>query len=185
MPYLRYFHGKNVVLLQQLSLRPITTYPYSLRPSDIVYHDHSYCTPYSDQSHVPSTQLTPVVLPLVSSTANVGTQATSSPFCIQEFANKDAAIHSYTGFNDYCTLKICFDFFGKSVHHLKYWGSKSTVTSFEKRGIFCVLTPINDFFFGSLPYTMWTYGDRPFIQISNITVNSIYQESLSPGSISI
>ena len=52
----------------------------------------------------------------------------------------------YTGFRDYETLMIFFEFLGKSVHYLKYRGSKSTVPSVEKRGTSSLLTPLNELF---------------------------------------
>ena len=50
-------------------------------------------------------------------------------------------------FSNYRTLMICFEFLGKAVYHLKYLGSKSTVSSMEKRGtsISRSLSPMNEF----------------------------------------
>ena len=79
-----------------------------LSPSDIVNHDHSYCLP-----QVLSTHLTPFTdhsISLSSSTVNVETQTNASYFCIEQIADIDAAIHLYSGFSDYCTLIICFEF---------------------------------------------------------------------------
>ena len=113
---------------------PSTSTHSSLRlsPSNNVNHDHSYCL-----TQVPSTHLTPLIdhsISLSSSTVNVGTQTSASYFCIEQIADNDAAIHFYSGFSDYSMLIICFEFLGKSVYHLKYWGSKSKVPSMEKRG---------------------------------------------------
>ena len=115
-----------------------------LSSSDIVNHDHSYCLPQVLSTHL--TPLTDHSISLSSSTVNVETQTSASYFCIEQIADNDAAIHFYSGFNDYSTLIICFEFLGKSVDHLKYWGSKSKVPSMEKRGTSRSLTPLNEYF---------------------------------------
>ena len=124
------------------------THP-NLSPSDIVNHDHTYCSPVLRQSQVPPTHVTPITESTVSVSSfvvNAQTQTSTSHFCIEEIADNDTAIHFYTGFCDFRTLIICFEFLGKSVHHLKYWGSNSKVSSIEKRGTSRSLTPLNEFF---------------------------------------
>ena len=60
----------------------------------------------------------------------------------------DTAIKFYTGFDSYQMLYICFQYLGKSVNHLKYWGKQSYTSSIEKRGSGSSrsLSPINEFF---------------------------------------
>ena len=58
----------------------------------------------------------------------------STYFYIEDIADNDAAVNFYTGFSDYCTLMICFEFLGKAIYHLKYWGSISRS-----------LSPMNEF----------------------------------------
>ena len=121
---------------------------FAFSPSAIVYHDHSYCAPLSVQSYVPPAHLTPLLessIPLSPSSINAQTQTSTctSHFCIEDIADNDMAIHFYTGFSDYRTLVIFFEFLGKS---LKYWGSKSTIPSLEKRGASRSLTPLNELF---------------------------------------
>ena len=55
-----------------------------------------------------------------------------------------AAIHLYTGFSNYNTLKICYDFLCKSVDQLNCWGSSST--SSDNQGTYHAISPLNDFF---------------------------------------
>ena len=103
----------------------------TLSPTDIMYHDHTYLAQPPDS---PSTQLTPLMESSVALspftldvstqspfTLDVSTQTSLSHFCIEDIADDDAAVHFYTGFSDYPTLIIWFEFFGKAVYHLKYW----------------------------------------------------------------
>ena len=119
----KYFPGRNDrELLLHLHLH---LHIHVLSPSDIVYHDRSYCAQPPD---LPTTHLTPHIessIALSSFTCDVSTQTSTSHFCIEDIAN-NAAVNFYSGFSDYRTLII---FLGKAVHHLKYWGSKSTVPS--------------------------------------------------------
>jgi hypothetical protein len=122
------------------------THAHILSPTDIVYHDHTY---FAQPPDLPSTHLTPLIESSVASspfTLDVSTQTSLSHFCIEDIADNDTAVHFYTGFSDYRMLIICFEFFGKAVYHLKYWGSISTVPSMEKRGASRSLSPLNEFF---------------------------------------
>ena len=83
---------------------------------------------------------------LSSSIIHEGTQTTPPPFCIEDIADNNDLILFYTGFNNYRRLIICYEFLGTSVHHLKYWGSKSKASSVETRGTSRALTPLNEFF---------------------------------------
>ena len=66
-------------------------------------------------------------------------------------------MHFYQGFSDYHTF---FEFLGKAVYRLKYWGSKSIVPLMEKCGMPHSISPLNEFFFNSaLPLAMWFHGD--------------------------
>ena len=130
----------------------------NLSPSDVVYHDHCYFTSHAQ----PSTHLTPIVdstvaLPSSTVTVDVGIQTCISPFRIEDIADDNAAIHFYTGFNNYKMLRICYDYLGVPVHHLKYWGSTNKVSSVENRGSSRSLTPLNEFFASN---TMWANGER-------------------------
>ena len=73
-------------------------------------------------------------------------QTNPAPFCIEDIADNDDAIQFYTGFCDFQALKICYEFLGTSVHHLKYWGSNSKVNSVEFRGTSRAMTPLNELF---------------------------------------
>ena len=127
--------------------KPTHAHVRILSPTDIVYHDH---TCFAQLPDLPPTQLTPLTessVALSPFTLDVSTQTSSSHFCIEDIADDDAAVHFYTGFSDYWMLIIiCFEFFGKAVYHLKYWGSKSTVSLMEKRGTSRSLSPLNEFF---------------------------------------
>jgi hypothetical protein len=96
------------------------THAHILSPTDIVYHDHTY---FAQPPDLPSTHLTPLLessVALSPFTLDVSTQISSSHFCIEDIADDDTAVHFYTGFSDYRTFIICFEFLGKAVYHLKY-----------------------------------------------------------------
>ena len=119
--------------------------PSILSPFDLVYHDHCYCTPPQQSS----THLTPVstkFISLPSPAVDKDVQTNPAPFCIEAIADNDDAIQFYTGFCDFQALKICYEFLGTSVHHLKYWGSNSKVNSVEFRGTSRSMTPLNELF---------------------------------------
>ena len=54
-------------------------------------------------------------------------QSYLSPFSIEQIAEDDKLVRFYTGFKDYHTFMICYEFLGSCVYHLHYWntGSKS------------------------------------------------------------
>ena len=116
----------------------------SLSPSNIVDHDHCYCKPY--QLQLSPTHLTPVTEQLVSLPPSSSNVNSVSPFCIEKITNNDDAIHFYTGFSNFKMLKICYEYLGPSVYHLKYWGSNSKASSVESRGTPRAMTPLNEFF---------------------------------------
>ena len=140
---------------------PLNQVENHLTPSQIVYHDHLYCSPsykplYSANTCTGSSYLTPIVatdiLRLNPTTTDVSTNTDASlqsplPFSIDLFIDDDEAIQFYTGFESYNVLHICFRFLGDAVYHLQYRGStvKSTV-QIETRGAPRVLTPLNEFF---------------------------------------
>ena len=70
------------------------------------------------------------------------------PFSIELIADDDKLVRFYTGFEDYHTLMICFNFLGPSVHRLQYWnGSGSGHRGMqETRGAPRILSPENEFF---------------------------------------
>ena len=111
---------------------------------DIVYHDHCYCIP--PQQQISSTHLATAHISLPSPMVHTGIQTSPSPFCIEDIANNDDSIHFYTGFSDFKMLKICYEFLGTAVYHLKYWGSNSKANSVECRGTSRSMTPLNKFF---------------------------------------
>ena len=139
-------------------------------PSDIVDHDHCYCsldfqsvTP-SIVLHPGSSYLTPIlasdIIPLQTPTCHrltidaatltdLSIQPTSS-FCIELFTNNNDAIQFYTGFESYDMLISCFKFLGDDVNHLQYKDtsaeSSTRMHSEETRGAPRSLTPLNEFF---------------------------------------
>ena len=69
---------------------------------------------------MPPTHVTP--WPVTESTVfvssfvvNAQTQTSTSHSCIEEISDNDTAIHFYTGFCDYRTLIVRFEFLGKPV----------------------------------------------------------------------
>ncbi len=65
-------------------------------------------------------------------------------FNLESISDSSKEVTFYTGFSDYSTLKIFYDYLGPSVNKLTYWGSKSS----EKFG--CgrtrLLQPFEEFF---------------------------------------
>ena len=51
-------------------------------------------------------------------------QLLSSKFCLENISRDDDKILFYTGFPNYATLKVCYDYLGPAVDNLTYWGSK-------------------------------------------------------------
>ena len=70
------------------------------------------------------------------------------PFSIELIADNDKLVRFYTGFEDYNTLMICYNFLGRSVHHLQYWkgGEMGQREMKETRGAPRLLSPENEFF---------------------------------------
>ena len=143
--YQRYYHGKNIATFTSTTTEATTmiiqeSHPTSscpspsLSPSDIVHHDHCYCKPQLQLSRTHLTPITGLQVSLPSSLTDVGTQTRPSPFCIEEITNNDDAVHFYTGFSNFNMLRICYEVLGKSINHLKYWGSNSKDSSVESRG---------------------------------------------------
>ena len=124
--YLKYFHGKNIPLPWLLHTLPqphFQTKQIYYPLSAIINHDHCYCMPHAEQSQLQSTHLTPLIKSSanvhVSSSpiADVVTQASISPFCIEDIADNNVAIYFYTSFDNYHSLIAHFEFLGKSVYH--------------------------------------------------------------------
>ena len=44
-------------------------------------------------------------------------------FCLENISKGDDKISFYTGFSNYSTLKICYNYLGPAVDNLTYWGS--------------------------------------------------------------
>ena len=76
------------------------------------------------------------------------TQCGSLAWDISEISNDDSAIHFYTGFPDYTTLLICFNFLGDSVKHLNYWYANRMKQDhvLSNKGAPRALNPLNEFF---------------------------------------
>ena len=51
-------------------------------------------------------------------------QLHASKFCLANICEDDNKVLFYTGFPNYATLKVCYDYLGPAVHKLIYWGSK-------------------------------------------------------------
>ena len=51
-------------------------------------------------------------------------QLHASKFCLANICEDDNKVLFYTGFPNYATLKVCYDYLGPVVHKLIYWGSK-------------------------------------------------------------
>ena len=138
-------------------------------PSDIVDHNHCYCSlDFQSPSivlHPGSSYLTPIlasdIIPLQTPTCHrltidaatltdLSIQPTSS-FCIELFTNNNDAIQFYTGFESYNIMLISsFKFLGDDVNHLQYKDTSTEpstrVHSEETRGAPRSLTPLNEFF---------------------------------------
>lgn len=69
----------------------------------------------------------------------------ASPFCIELIADNTGLVHFYTGFDNYDTLMICYNFLGPCVHHLSYWGKGRRLAE-DSRGAPRLLSPMNEFF---------------------------------------
>ena len=72
-------------------------------------------------------------------------QLASSAFRLSKIANDPQKVLFYTGFPDYATLKICYDYLGPAVNCLNYWGS-STSQDKTTSGRTRLLTPLDEFF---------------------------------------
>ena len=67
----------------------------------------------------------------------------ASKFCIENVSKDDQLVTFYTGFQNYATLKSCYDYLGPAANNLMYWGSKEKV---EGHGRSNALTSLNEFF---------------------------------------
>lgn len=74
-------------------------------------------------------------------------QLHASKFCLVNICEDDKKVLFYTGFPNYATLKVCYDYLGPAVHKLIYWGSKKDAHSIsETHGKSRLLTPIEEYF---------------------------------------
>ena len=127
--------------------------------SQIVYHDHCYCSLH----YQPSSYLTPITASdkvCLHTTTNASTIMTTdvstitdhslhsaTSFRIELFIRNDEAILYCTGFENYQVLIACFKFLGDEANHLQYIGSTSKSTSHtETCGAPRALSPLNEFF---------------------------------------
>ena len=67
----------------------------------------------------------------------------ASKFCIENVSKDDQLVTFYTGFQNYATLKPCYDYLGPAANNLMYWGSKENI---EGHGRSRALTSLNEFF---------------------------------------
>ena len=69
-------------------------------------------------------------------------------FSIELIADDDKLVRFYTGFEDYDTLMMCYNFLGPSVHRLQYWkgSGRGQREMQETRGAPRLLSPENEFF---------------------------------------
>ena len=74
-------------------------------------------------------------------------QLYASKFRLANICEDDNKVLFYTGFTNYTTLKVCYDYLGPAVHKLIYWGSKKDGHSTsETHGKSRSLTPMEEFF---------------------------------------
>ena len=78
------------------------------------------------------------------STNDFGVQVNGN-FCIESIQDNDNLINFYTGFSNFSTLLIVFNFLGESAYHLNY-NSKSASGESLITGAPRKLTPLNEFF---------------------------------------
>lgn len=72
-------------------------------------------------------------------------QLHASKFCLENISDDDVKVLFYTGFPNYATLKICYDYLGPAVDNLTYWGSKRNCQS-TCHGRNRSLLPIEEFY---------------------------------------
>ena len=63
--------------------------------------------------------------------------------CIDNISASDRLVQLYTGFTDFNTLKLCFDFLGPSICDLQYHNQPKKGTG---KGAPRILSPINEFY---------------------------------------
>ena len=88
-----------------------------------------------------------VIAELTKKISSLEEQLFASKFRLENVCEDDNKILFYTGFSDYTTLKVCFNYLGPGVHKLIYWGSKvDTQSASETHGKSRSLTPMEEFF---------------------------------------
>ena len=74
-------------------------------------------------------------------------QLHASKFRLANIYKDDNKVLFYTGFPNYATLKVCYDYLGPAVHKLIYWGSKKdSPSTSETHGKSRSLTLMEEFF---------------------------------------
>ena len=74
-------------------------------------------------------------------------QLHASKFCLAKICEDDNKVLFYTGFPNYATLEVCYDYLGPVVHKLIYQGSKKDAHSTsEIHRKSRLLTPMEEFF---------------------------------------
>ena len=64
------------------------------------------------------------IVRLSQSISNLEEQLYASKFCLESTSKDNDKVLFYTGFPNYTTLKVCYNYLGPAVDNLTYWGSK-------------------------------------------------------------
>ena len=65
-----------------------------------------------------------IIVRLSQSISNLEEQLYASKFCLESISKDNDKVLFYTGFPNYTTLKVCYNYLGPAVDNLTYWGSK-------------------------------------------------------------
>ena len=88
-----------------------------------------------------------VIAELSKKVSSLEEQLCVSKFRLENICEDNNKVLFYTGFPNYTTLKVCFDYLGPAVHKLIYWGSKKdSHSTSETHGKSKLLTPMEEFF---------------------------------------
>ena len=88
-----------------------------------------------------------VIAELSKKVSSLEEQLCASKFRLENICEDNNKVLFYTGFPNYTTLKVCFDYLGPAVHKLIYWGSKKdSHSTSETHGKSRLLTPMEEFF---------------------------------------
>ena len=97
----------------------------------------------------------------------------SQLFRLSNIANDSQKVLFYTGFQDYATLRVCYDYFGPAVNNLNYWGSVNSTDSKRTSGRTRSLPPLEEFFLVLVRLRLGLFerdlGDRFGISVSTVS----------------